>query len=189
MYNPEFTAYGYFQAKPKLRLPNVKIEIEGKYNIEFKKTGWKYVLTQPNMRIKGVITGSRKFVVEGDGFIYGAGNPAGKYIPSTAKLGENVKNRNLGSERYFSKMGFGGEKKGLFRRTVHARDHVDGAIWRLKTPELATALDEYFFGDKSKVNFDKVISKASKKGRDLDLTNAIGIIDGHWTGDMTIGNL
>lgn len=91
IYNQHFQAHGYFHAEPKLSLPNVKIEVKGRFNIEMLKTGWKFVICQPDMRIKGVIAGSRNFIVEGNGFVYGAGNDIKNYHTVTTQLGESIK--------------------------------------------------------------------------------------------------
>jgi hypothetical protein len=133
LYNTHFQAHGYHQANSKLRLPNVKIEIDGRFNIEMLKTGWKFVIKQPNLRIKGVMTGARKFIVEGKGYVYGAGNKVQEYTQVTESLGKNIKLNKFGSERLLVLVNFGGETKGIFKqKRVHPRDHVKGKLFEVK---------------------------------------------------------
>lgn len=62
---PGFICHGTFEAKPSIGLPHVHFMIYGETHIIFKQTGNRYVFTNPFMRVKGVISGNRKFIIEG----------------------------------------------------------------------------------------------------------------------------
>lgn len=125
--------------------------------------------------------------MEGDSFVYGSGNKIDEYKKVTSLLGGSIQEKDFGTERYLCKINFGGETKGMFKKRVHARDHVDGNIFKLKSDKLIECLDTYFFGDQKRVFFDKVMEKESKKGMDLFPESSIMKVDGFWTGDVTIG--
>lgn len=184
--NPEFKCYGHFQAKPKLRLPNVSVKIEGRMNIQFLNSGNRYVLTQPNLRIKGVMTGGRKFIVEGDGYVYGMKDKVGKGIQG--KMGK-FDPKNFSEERYFSHVHFGGGKShGLFGKKKGAYDFFEGDTVKFSEVNTMKSLDDYFLGnekERNDVNIDKVVSKSWKKGI-FSEKNCIHKINGFWTNKVKI---
>lgn len=130
------------------------------------KTGWKFVICQPDMRIKGVITGSRNFIVEGNGYVYGAGNLVKNYEPVTTQLGESIKQKKFGTERYLAILNFGGSTSGgFFSKRLTSMDHVAGNVFKITTPKVMECLDMYYFGDQKRVKFDLVMEKESKEGK------------------------
>ena len=141
------------------------------------------------MMIKGVITGSRNFIVEGNGYVYGAGNVIKNYEQVTTQLGETIKTKKFGTERYLAILKFGGETSGrFFSKRLTDRDHVAGNVFKITTPKVVECLDMYYFGDQKRVKFDLVMEKESKEGKALDPKSAVMKIDGFWTGKIAIGN-
>lgn len=183
--NDLFISHGYFEAKPRLRLPNVSVEVDGRMHIQFLNSGNRYVVTQPNLRIKGVMTGGRKFIIEGDAFIYGL-----ERSKTDGDMGQvKFDKANFKDERLFTHIHFGGGKpSGLLGRRTGSYDWFEGDTFKFDNPITLSKMDLFFLGNKEEregTSMSKVLSKAwSKKVFKKD--NAVQKIKGFWTNKVKI---
>ena len=61
----EYRLQGDFMLRPWLGLPHIHFMVYGQMKVIFKRTKNEYMFTSPFIRVKGVITGQRKFIIEG----------------------------------------------------------------------------------------------------------------------------
>lgn len=185
--NKLFKCYGHFKATPKLRLPNVSVQIDGRMNIQFLNSGNRFVLTQPNIKIKGVMTGGRKFIIEGNGYVYGLKSKGG-HNPGKTLFDPS----DFEDERYFSQVHFGGGKShGFFGKKKGSYDFYEGETVQFSDEKTAGKLDDYFLGKtekiRGKVKISKVISKAWSKKK-FSEENTLHRIEGNWTDEFKINS-
>ena len=66
---PGYIVQGTFEAKPSIGA-QIYMMIYGESTVTFKESGNKFVFTNPYMRIKGIFSGQRRFIIEGKKFIF-----------------------------------------------------------------------------------------------------------------------
>lgn len=65
MKNEKWTCYGQVELKPSIGMPHVYIYALRDQHVVFNETGNHYIWNNPYIRIKGIVTGTRKMIVEG----------------------------------------------------------------------------------------------------------------------------
>lgn len=62
--------HGHIQVKPSFGLPSFYLYFYGENTVVFKNSGNIFKFSQPYIRMKGIISGTRKIIIEGSGFIW-----------------------------------------------------------------------------------------------------------------------
>lgn len=94
---PGYVVHGSYQIKPGMGLPHVYMYLHGDTTVAFKNTGNTFKCNSPYIRIKGILTGSKKMIIEGTGCVW---SPNLNYIaPITFSPGGGGVKRWLGKPK------------------------------------------------------------------------------------------
>lgn len=67
---PGYIYSGNYQIKPGIGMPHVYMYLLGDTQVKFTNTGNVFKMNSPYIRVKGIITGSKKLIIEGHGFVW-----------------------------------------------------------------------------------------------------------------------